>query len=109
MFLECSDGTLSGVATMIVRCDKLNVDFLLPDESLNCFGTLIVHDVEIWFVGPTGANNIVAATAWGAEVLFIEQGFVTLCHIFCMEFHTGVYVAVKMAINYTVGNTIYRN
>ena len=48
-----------------------------------------------YIMGPTGANNIVAATAWGAEVLFIKQGFVTLCHNFCMEFHSGVSVAAQ--------------
>ena len=46
--------------------------------------------------GPDGRQqHLIAATAWCAEVLFIKQGFAQDCAVFCMEFHTGVSVAVQ--------------
>ena len=46
--------------------------------------------------GPDGCQqHLIAATAWCAEVLFIKQGFAQDCAVFCMEFHTGVSVAVQ--------------
>jgi hypothetical protein len=45
VFLESTDGAFSGVDTMIVRRDKLDVHLVGTDVLFNCLGLFIVHDV----------------------------------------------------------------
>ena len=50
-----------------------------------------------YMMGPTGANNSLqqqhrVVVCGGA---YFKQGFVTKCHNFCMEFHSGVSVAAR--------------
>ncbi len=46
MFLECGDGTLGSICSIVVGGDELDVDCFRPDVLLDRGGTLIVHYIQ---------------------------------------------------------------
>jgi hypothetical protein len=46
VFLECGDGVLGGICSMVVQGGKLYVDCFGPDVLLDYNGTLVVHYVQ---------------------------------------------------------------
>ncbi len=46
VFLECGDGMLGNICSMIVRGDELDADCFGPDVFLDCGGTIIVHYIQ---------------------------------------------------------------
>ncbi len=46
VFLECDNGTLGSICSMVVRGEELDVDCFGPDEFLNRSGTFAVHYVQ---------------------------------------------------------------
>ncbi len=56
MFLECGNGTLSGICLMVVRGDKLDVNCFEPDVFLYCGRTFVVHYVQCQMVA-SGLQN----------------------------------------------------
>ncbi len=46
MFLECGNGTLSGICSVVVQGDELDVSCFRTDVFFDCGGTFVVHYVQ---------------------------------------------------------------
>lgn len=44
---KCSYGALCGIDAVIVGWDQLYFDVIGSDKACNCFGALVVHDVDV--------------------------------------------------------------
>jgi hypothetical protein len=50
VFFKCGNGTFSGVDTVVMWWDQLDVHLVGSDVLLNCLGALVVHHVQCWLV-----------------------------------------------------------
>jgi len=58
MVLPRLDDPFSGMYSVVIGVNKLNLGITRLNEFLDCFGTLVVHHIQLWFESSVGEVRI---------------------------------------------------